>query len=306
MKNILILGSGFIGSELTYRFSKDFKITCIDHGKNFSTLSNYCTNVNFVKGDINDSDLVQEFAKEMDLIIYCINTGGVIDCIKNPEKFEKINIFDFEKLLKKLKNFKGRFLLFSTAFIYSDVPKIDETAKPIPETYYGQLRIKQEILLKNSGLSYLILRLSNIFGHSNFKNFNHYGAIEKFIEQAFSIHIINLHGDGSQKVDYLFIDDLVDFLINFFNADFKKNIMLNISTGKSYSIFAIAEIIQNIIQKKFSFSIKISKANPKIKLPNSPIMNISKVYEDFSWKPKAKLEKEIEKMMDVYYLQHKG
>ena len=65
MKKLLILGSGYIGSDIIYSLSNKCEITCIDHGKNFQILHEKCPYVNFIKGDISDNDLIKKYAPKI-------------------------------------------------------------------------------------------------------------------------------------------------------------------------------------------------------------------------------------------------
>ena len=120
---ILILGTGYVGSEIASSLSKNHIVTCIDHGNNFSDFSGKLENIKLVKGEIQNKNLIKEFSKDVDLICYCINTGGVVDCMENSELYKKINVDDFQELLESIENKNCHFLLLSTSFVYSNSEK---------------------------------------------------------------------------------------------------------------------------------------------------------------------------------------
>ena len=91
---ILILGTGYIGSEIAYLLSKNHNVICIDHGKNFSSLDSIQHKLKLIKDEYQNTSLIQNITKNIDLVCYCINTGGVVDCIQNSEMYKKINIDD--------------------------------------------------------------------------------------------------------------------------------------------------------------------------------------------------------------------
>ena len=305
MKKILILGTGSIGSEIAYAFKDKFEIYCIDHGKHFSGLQKIYPTVNFVKGDIHDRVLLKKYAKSKDLIFYCVGTGGIKDCIDNFLKYQKINVQMFRSLLKSLNDFNGNFFLFSSSYVYPNLDFISECTKPVPVTEYGKLRLIQEELLRETNFKYTILRLGNIFGYGHFFNFEQNGAIEKFINHVFTDKNILLHGDGSQIVDYLFKNDLIQILKELIEKEISGKVY-NIGTGSGISIEKLAKIIQSIAKKKFGINVMIKKVDINTKLPNSPIMSCKKIKEEFGWQPGSNFELEIEKMMELYNLKHKG
>lgn len=304
MKNtgstILILGTGYIGSALISTFYDNCKIICIDHGKNFSKLQNKFPKVNFIKGNCTNQNLLREYAQKSNFIFYTINTGGVMDCTDNPEKFKKINLDDFKIIIDILNEFNSNLLLLSSSFVYPDIPNITEKISPQPETYYGKLRLNQEKILENSKVNYVILRLSNVFGFGSNLNIGNQGVIEKFINLTFSKNEIVLHGNGRQKIDCLYIDDLMELIKMLVRKRFDSKIF-NVSTQKNYTVLEISKIIQEIAQRNYKINLNVQISDDSIKLPNSPLMSSEKIKKYTNWKPTIiTLDKKIEEMMNLF------
>lgn len=301
MKKILIAGTGSIGSEIAYLFSNEYEIICIDHGKYFQKIKEKLPKVKLVKGDIYDENLMKSF-HDVDIIFYCIDTGGVVSCMNDFIKYHDINITKFKKFINSFTNSNSHFYLFSSCYVYPDVPNITENTLLNPETQYGVLRANQEKILVESGIKYTILRLSNIFGYGNFFHVGNFGAIEKFIDLIFNGKEISLHGNGEQIIDYLSKDDLMHLIKILVN--YQQNKIYNISSGQSRSILEIAKIMKNIALEKYKIYIEIIKLDENIKLPNSPYIQPNKAMQETSWKPSSNLEHAIKKMMAMY-LEHK-
>ena len=297
--NILIVGLGSIGSEIAYTFYSSSHITCIDHGKHFESIKKILPKINFIKGDIHDPSLIENLSDPPDIVFYCIDTGSVVSCMNDPNKYEKINVSLFHIFLDNLyKKFNPHFFLLSSTFVYPDVDKISEKTKPFPETLYGKLRLKQEKILQEYASNYTILRLSNIFGYGNFYNIGNPGAIEKFIDCVFSLKNITVHGNGKQLVDYLHKSDLMNLLKILVQITPKT--IYNVSSGNSKSIIDIAKIISKIGLEKFNQKIETSIMS-NTKLPNSPKIIPNKIIKDYNWSPTLDLESIILKMMKIYH-----
>ena len=297
--NILIVGLGSIGSEIAYTFYPSSYITCIDHGKHFESIKKILPKINYVKGDIHDPSLIENLSDPPDIVFYCIDTGSVVSCMNDPDKYEKINISLFHIFLDNLyKKFNPHFFLLSSTFVYPDVDKISEKTKPSPETLYGKLRLKQEKILQEYASNYTILRLSNIFGYGNFYNIGNPGAIEKFIDCVFSLKNISVYGNGKQLVDYLHKPDLMNLLKILVQTTPKT--IYNVSSGNSKSIIDIAKIISKIGLEKFNQKIETSVMS-NTKLPNSPKIIPNKIIKDYNWSPTLDLESIILKMMKIYH-----
>ncbi|MGQ0376494.1 MAG: NAD-dependent epimerase/dehydratase family protein [Nitrososphaerota archaeon] len=306
MKKIVIAGSGYIGAEIAHTFSDNYEVVCIDHGKNFDIIKKKLPKTICIKGDLNDENLIKKEIRYCDIFFYCIDTGGVVDCIKYPTKYYDINVTHFKQLLKSLEHKElPYFFLFSSSFVYPDIQKITEETQPNPETVYGKLRMNQEQILKDSNLNFTILRLSNIFGYGQFFNIGNKGAIEKFIENVFEERNIMLHGDGTQLVDYLHKTDLMN-LLKILCKNLPEKQVYNISSGQRRTILDIAEIIKENANNEFGLNVKIIKMDEKTKMPNLPLTLPQKIINEVPWKPSTNIELKIKEMMNLRNLQHKG
>ena len=305
MDKILILGTGSIGSEIAYSFSNDYEIICIDHGKHFDSINAKLPKVKLVKGDIHDQCLIRKEAENSDIIFYCVDTGGVVDCIDSPSKYEDINTISFRKLLNSLNNKNVHFFLFSSIFVYPDVSNITEDTPLNPSTLYGKFRMNQEQILHESDFNYTILRLSNIFGYGHFFNVGNKDAIEKFIDCVFEGQKIILHGDGNQRVDYIYKSDLMDLLKTLVKIRAERRVF-NVSTGHVKPISKIAEIVVEIGREGFGKSVEIIKSNTSVRLPNLPKVSPNRVMRETFWKPSFNLHSRIREMMNVCKLKNKG
>ena len=294
---ILILGLGYVGSELAYSLAKLHEVVVIDHGQKFLELKEKLSNIKLIRGDITDCDLIRDITKDVDVICYCINTGGVTDCESDPELYKKINIDDFHKLLINIENISARFILFSSAFVYSNMKDNDEKSETNPETLYGKLRLEQESLLIKNIKKYTILRISNIYGHENFQNSKFYNVIDKFITNTLNQKNIVLNGDGTQLADFIHISDLMRIFPNFLEDE--NNHVFNISNGKRLEICKVAEIISHIASNTYNKESFIEKNNGE-KLPDIPSTSSNKIVIDFGWKTNQNMIKRLEEIFDVY------
>ena len=250
--------------------------------------------VNFIKSDILDFKTFQSYIDDS-TIFYCIDNGGVVESDKNPKKYEEINITNFSKLIHVLKNFNCNLFLFSSSYVYSENVESKESIHLEPFTLYGKLRKKQEEILINSGINYVILRLSNIYGYDAFQKIGNLGAIEKFIINILSGKPITLYGNGSQRIDYLHILDLMDLLDILLKNDIKNSIF-NVGTGKAITLFEIANFLKKLIDPKYDVTIE---KIPSMSIPDSPIMSIQKLKESLNWTPQINIETGITSLFNI-------
>mgnify|MGYP001257364259 CR=1 FL=1 len=294
---ILILGTGYIGSEIAYSLSKNHNVICIDHGKNFSSLDSVKHKMKLIKDEYQNIDLIQNITKDIDLICYCINTGGVVDCIQNSELYKKINIDDFKQLLESINNKKCHFLLLSTAFVYADLRTNFEDSTTNPDTLYGKFRLEQERILVESKLPYTILRMSNIYGHHNVFQKQLSNVIDKFILNIFQNQEITIFGDGTHLVDFVHIRNFLKIFKKIVNEK-PKNEIYNIANENRISINDMAKKMVNIAKNKYNISVLLKKQLSGNKLPNIPGTSTLKIQEKFSWENEYDIDSVFETMFE--------
>ena len=105
-------------------------------------------------------------------------------------------------------------------------------------------------------------------------------------------------GDGSPKREVIYVDDIADACVYFMNKKYKDTI-LNIGTGKDYTIKEYAKIISNHIFPNKKITIKYDKTKPN----GTPrkVLNISKA-KSYGWVAKTSLKKALEVTYKNYIL----
>ena len=102
---------------------------------------------------------------------------------------------------------------------------------------------------------------------------------------------IILWGDGSPKREVIYVDDIADACIYFMKKKVKETI-INIGSGKDFSIKKYAQIISSRINPKVSLKIKFDKTKPN----GTPrkILDVS-LAKRYGWKAKTSLKDAIDK-----------
>jgi nucleoside-diphosphate-sugar epimerase len=109
---------------------------------------------------LNRADL--DFLKPTHFFKYDFTDSLIIDCIANIDGSEmecnNVNIEGLNSFLSHLKNtnFKGTYVYFSTLSVIND--------DQVNSNYYVKSKKEAEVLIKNSGLNYKIIRLTFPFG----------------------------------------------------------------------------------------------------------------------------------------------
>ena len=97
-------------------------------------------------------------------------------------------------------------------------------------------------------------------------------------------------GDGTPRRELIYVDDLADACIFFMNRKIRET-LINIGTGKDYSIKKYANLLLKIICPKQKVLIKFDKKKPNGTLRKVLNVDLAKKY---GWKAKTKMKDAIE------------
>lgn len=223
-KNILVTGgAGFIASHVVLLLVKkypDFKIinfdrldycSCLD---NLNEIKDY-PNYKFVKGNICSPELVAYILKNenIDTIMHFAAQTHVDNSFGNSFQFTENNIMGTHVLLEsaKVAGIK-RFIHVSTDEVYgeqrADQDAMDEEQVLEPTNPYAATKAGAEFLAKSYqrsfGMPIVITRGNNVYGPHQYPE----KLIPKFINQLSRGRKVTLHGTGSNKRNFLYVEDV--------------------------------------------------------------------------------------------------
>ena len=100
---------------------------------------------------------------------------------------------------------------------------------------------------------------------------------------------LTIWGDGTPKRELIYVDDIADACIFFMNKKIKETV-INIGTGKDYSIKQYAHLLLKIILPG-KISIKFDKSKPN----GTPrkVLNVS-LAKKYGWQAKTDISKAVE------------
>lgn len=260
MSNIFITGgAGFIGSHLVKHLAENNSVTVFDHfGKNTLQMLGYDKheNVNLIKGDILDADLVRESMEGADIVIHAAAVVGVSEVNDQLQTIET-NIFGTHNVLKAAHENKvnDRVVVFSTSEIFGGMAyKVSETDPVIsgtpgePRWSYGISKIASEHLangyFKRYNLPTVCVRPFNIYGPGQTMK----GAMKQFITLALEGEDIMINGDGSPIRSWCYVDDFINCIDECLTNPAAINESFNVGNSKTgITVRGLAEKIVHLL-----------------------------------------------------------
>lgn len=270
---ILVLGSdGQIGSRLV-ELLKTHKHDVVE----FDIYSN-------ISNDLRIPNILDELLDSVSFVYFlAFDVGGSIYLEKYQNTYEFIsnNVKIMNSTFDSLKKFNKPFIFASSQMsnmIYSQ---------------YGVLKRIGEYYTKT--LNGVVVKLWNVYGHEKDLNKSH--VITDFILMAKNTNQINMRTDGSEKRQFLYVDDCCDCLIKLMNVydELGSEKEFDISSFKWESVYDIARIISTNYNNCEIFK-GTKDDNIQQDKQNIPNLNILRL-----WKPNTSLESgiiEIIKLMN--------
>jgi nucleoside-diphosphate-sugar epimerase len=180
------------------------------------------------------------------------------------------------------------FIFFSSSMVYGNFASgfVTEDTHCEPLGIYGALKFAGEKLViayhQVFNLPYTIIRPSALYGPRCVSR--RVGQI--FIENALQGLDISVNGDGSDRLDFTYIGDLVSGVIKVLQHEESKNQIFNLTYGESRSIGQMADILKDHFE-----GVQINYL-PKDKLmPDRGTLSVEKARRLIGYEPQFPLEK---------------
>ncbi|MED4552319.1 NAD-dependent epimerase/dehydratase family protein [Lysinibacillus capsici] len=304
-KILITGGAGFIGSNLARNLLKqeNVEITVIDNlfsgnEKNLDGL-----NVNFVKGDVTDVELLNKYI-EKDLIVFHLAARNIVASSENPRLDMESNIKGTYNILEIARDKKVKKLIYtSTSSVYGNptvIPAKEESELDFLSFYSLSKYTGEkyaELFNKIYDLPVSIVRYSNVYGFNQHPNNPYSGVIGKFIGNAIKNEPLIIIGDGEQTRDFTFIEDACRATILVSEMPQTDGKVFNIGTGVETSVNELAD---KILLSTNSSSKKVQGEKRAIDCINRRAVSIEKIKSELGFNIAYSLDEGIEKTIEWF------
>ena len=319
MKNCLITGgAGFIGTNfvkyMLAEHSDEFNLIVLDkltYAGNLANLKDELDNIEFVKGDICNKELVEYIFTEFD-IDYVVNFAAeshVDRSIENPQIFLETNILGTQTLMDVAKKFWEKdenqykngvkFLQVSTDEVYGSLGEtgyFTEETPLAPNSPYSASKTSADMMVRAYNETYNfpvnITRCSNNYGPYQFPE----KLIPLFSTNAMEDKELPIYGDGKNVRDWLHVKDhcrAIDIVLR------KGEIgeVYNIGGNNEKTNLEITEAILNTLNKPKDL---IKFVKDRLGHDRRYAIDSSKMKEELNWEPEYTFEEGIAETIQWY------
>ena len=281
-KNVLVTGgSGFIGSHVVDSLVKNkYKVTILDINNPKRK------DVKFIKGSILDKSKIKSALKNINIIFHLAAASDITKVKEIPLKTIKTNILGTTYLLEGARDINiDKFIFASSIYSYGTAGNLYTTSKT-----------SSEQIIKNYNLIYgqkfTILRYATAYGPRN----REVDAVSIFVERALKNSNLIIHGNGQQKRNYIYTDDLG--LGSLFALKKKAtNKTITLVPKRSIKIIDLAKIIIRLTnsKSKIIFNKKEKRLDDFTSIFSYKNINKKNL---MIWRPKYSLERGLKKYIE--------
>lgn len=327
MKTYIVTGgAGFVGSGIAQKLvDLGHKVIIVD---NLSTgKAGYIPkgkNVIFRKVDISDSNALsknKKFFLNADGIFHCAALSRIQPSISNPDFCMKSNIQGTLNVLNMMREYNIPNIVYSASSssygLKNSLPN-KETQPPDCRTPYASSKYACEVIINSYGVCYglksVCLKYFNVYGERSPMEGSYAPVIGIFFKQAMTRTSVNnnvkgdltIVGDGEQRRDFTFIEDVVEANIKAMNKlhenpEDVNGLTINIGCGKNYSINEIADdVISSLKEYGIKNNMKKVYIPARIGESRETLADISLAKEKLGWEPKTSLKDGIKKLVPFY------
>ncbi len=296
-KILITGGSGFIGSSLVSKLSsnKNNEIYVLD-------IEEPKTNIDakYEKMDIRSHKVPKYLQKvNPNKIIHLAAQASVAISSKDPILDNDVNVGGSLNILKSVIELNlSQFVFFSTGgAIYGEEvgKKFNEENIVNPQSPYGISKSSFENYLtyysSKFNLPSTIIRPSNVFGPGQ-NPYGEAGVVSIFGKKMLENELVTIFGTGNEYRDYIFIDDVVDFIEKIIENNITGT--YNLCSGQKTKTIEIFKLLKDII----GYQCEPIMSNARegdifgIELDNSKACKIS------NWNPETKMLEGLEKTIN--------
>jgi len=307
MKILVCGGAGFIGSAFIKNYlnnnpkNKIINLDLLTIGSNLKNLKEIEQNKNyqFINDDIKNQKLVDNLAKDVEVIINFAAESHVDRSIANPKPFIETNILGTYSLLEATKKHDNLFIHVSTDEVYGDAENEDSfTEKSLinPSNPYSATKAAADHLVstyhRTYGIKCITTRCTNNFGPHQFPE----KLIPKTIIRAKKDLKIPLYGNGEQIRSWIYVYDHVQAI---------ENLISNGISGRVYNITAWNEIknktiVENILELLNKSNDLIEYVDDRPGHDKRYSIDASKIQKEINWKPKYDFKESLKDTVEWY------
>ncbi|HEX7956788.1 MAG TPA: NAD-dependent epimerase/dehydratase family protein [Pyrinomonadaceae bacterium] len=305
-------GLGFVGSNLVRRLVEvGAEVSVLDamlhdQGGNHYNVRDVRPQIEVHTADMRDQRVANHLVGGVDYIFNLAGSISHLDSMQRPLRDLELNCAAHLTLLEACRNFNPhvKVVFTSTRQVYGRpvyLP-LDEQHRVAPLDVNGINKLAAEhyhmLYHRVYGTRAVCLRLTNTYGPRQLVHHNRQGFIAWFIRQAMDGGVIELFGEGRQRRDINYVDDVVEALLLAGASEAAEGEVFNLG-GEPVSLAELAEALISITGRGSLRNVPFPPERQLIDVGNTH-SSYAKIETALGWRPRTPLREGLERTVEFY------
>ena len=306
-------GLGFIGSNLVRRLVEiGVKVSVLDallpgQGGNTYNVRDLFGRIEVHTADMRDAKVVNHLVAGVDYVFNLAGSVSHLDSMQQPLHDLELNCAAHVTLLEACRNFNPhvKLVFTSTRQVYGRpvyLP-LDEEHRVAPLDVNGINKLAAEhyhlLYHRAYGTRGVCLRLTNTYGPRQLVHHSRQGFIGWFIRQALDGGVIELFGEGRQRRDMNYVDDVVEALLLAGASEAAEGEIYNLGGDEPVSLAELAETLISITGRGTVRRVPFPPERQLIDVGNTH-SSYAKIESALGWRPRMRLREGLERTIEFY------
>jgi UDP-glucose 4-epimerase len=306
-----------IGSHIArLAVARGARVTVLDamlplYGGNRFNLDGIAEKIHFVQGDIRDAELMRDAVQGQDIIFNLAGQVSYVDSNLDPLLDLDINCGGHLKFLEACRQFnrRAKLVFASSRFVYGAIDY-----NPVAESHpfnclsiYGIHKLAGEKYYRfyydAHGMDTVSLRIANPYGPRQQMKHSKYGIVNWFIRLALEEKPLTIFGEGRQRRDYIFNEDLAEAFLAVAVTPGTAGEIYNVGSGSGTPFKEMAQAVAEAVPGTEVIQVEWP-ADRYFVETGDYISNLDKIFAATSWRPKTSLNEGITRTV-AFYREHR-
>jgi UDP-glucose 4-epimerase len=313
-RTVLITGGmGFIGSNLAHALvNLGVEVTIVDalvpeQGGNPFNLDGIADRVKVIRGDIGNDYVANHIVGGVDIIFNLAGQVSHLDSLLYPRHDLELNCAAQLTLLEACRNYNPhvKIVFTSTRQVYGRPERlpVSELHQVAPLDINGVHKLAAEhyhlLYSRLYGTRAVCLRLTNTYGPRQLLAHQRQGFIGWFVRQALSGDVIELYGEGRQRRDVNYVDDVVQALLLAGGNEKADGEIFNVGGGEPVSLADIAGELIRLTGRGSVRLVPFPREQQLIEIGNC-YLNSQKIETLLGWQPRTSWRDGLARTVEFY------
>ena len=308
---LIIGGLGFIGANLSRRLvSAGAACTVVTprraaHQLDAAALES--SGVRIVEADVRDAAAIRDAVAGQQVVFNLAGRSGAVRSIEDPFTDLDVNCRGSLVLLEAIREVSpGAKLVFSSSRLaYGEAGEApageDRGVDPRCTHAIHKLAVEQYLRMYGQlfGLRYAIARITNPYGPGQPGERTDYGVVNRMIHLAVAGDAVTVYGDGRQRRDYIYIDDVVEALLLMGEQGVADGMTYNVGTGLGTPLVDMAQAIIDMAGGGRIAHVPWPTLAKQIETGDF-VADISRIHAELGWQPRVALEDGLRRTVAHY------